>query len=342
MTCFCDELRDEWFAVTFFCHIFAAEMNKKTKEILKVRAISSAFVVLALAIFKPFGLSAWAWEGYFHLLSFFVLGVMVCLLSDLIMKYVVRMPQTDTLGADYIIRRNLWFQFINTPLIALMICLYRHFLMSDKVEGNLLSWSNFLETLFIIAFCSFAIGLYWRFKFRSQYLTMELEETRMMNEQLKKMQQEADQLAKDAAEVKTKVDEPVKEQQLSAHEEGLHSISSVQPSFHLILSGSTSDTVALYIPDLLYVEAVGNYVKIYQVKDGKVHSDMLRATLKQMEDDLRSYSMIVRCHRAFLVNLQQVEQIVSKSGNMQLYIKHCHEYLPVSRTNSVQVKEALR
>jgi DNA-binding LytR/AlgR family response regulator len=51
--------------------------------------------------------------------------------------------------------------------------------------------------------------------------------------------------------------------------------------------------------------------------------------------------MIVRCHRAFLVNLQQVEQIVSRAGTMQLVIKHSQESLPVSRSNMTQVKEAI-
>ena len=49
-------------------------------------------------------------------------------------------------------------------------------------------FENFFETLLIIAFCSFAIGLYWRFKFRSCYWAAELEETRLLNMQLKKMQ----------------------------------------------------------------------------------------------------------------------------------------------------------
>ena len=69
---------------------------------------------------------------------------------------------------------------------------------------------------------------------------------------------------------------------------------------------------------------------------------MLRATSKQMEDDLQAYPMIVRCHRAFLVNLQQVEQIVSRTGSMQLIIKHSQEAIPVSRSNMAQVKEALK
>ena len=57
--------------------------------------------------------------------------------------------------------------------------------MSDMVAGNVLSWSNFFETLVIMAFICFAIGLYWRFKFRSRYLAMELEETRQLNEILR-------------------------------------------------------------------------------------------------------------------------------------------------------------
>ena len=57
---------------------------------------------------------------------------------------------------------------------------------------------------------------------------------------------------------------------------------------------------------------------------------------------LHDYPMIVRCHRAFLVNLGQVEQIVSHSGSTQLLIKHCHESLPVSRSNMAQVKATIK
>ena len=108
------------------------------------------------------------------------------------------------------------------------------------------------------------------------------------------------------------------------------------------LTGTTNDNVSMEISNLLYIEAVGNYVKVFHLYDGKVRTDMIRATSKQMEDDLHDYPMVVRCHRAFIVNLQQVEQIVSKSGSMQLLIKHSHDYLPVSRSNVTQVKESIK
>ena len=298
---------------------FVPCMKQGRKETIATRIISTTFVVVALAVFKPFGLDAWQWQAYVHLVALGVIGIFICMLTDIILKYIVKMPRSFKKGAEYIIRRNLWFQLINTPLVALGICLYRHFVLSDRVEGNLFSVVNFLETLAIIAFCSFAIGLYWRFKFRSKYLAMELEETRLLNEELKKVQESK---AHDSVDVQNHVINPT--------------------DSALTLTGTTNESVTLQVFHLLYIEAVGNYVKVCHLLDGQVHTDMLRATMKQMEETLQGYPMIVRCHRAFLVNLGQVEQIISHSGTTQLLIKHCHESLPVSRSNMAQVRAAIQ
>jgi DNA-binding LytR/AlgR family response regulator len=52
--------------------------------------------------------------------------------------------------------------------------------------------------------------------------------------------------------------------------------------------------------------------------------------------------MIVRCHRAFLVYLHQVEKILSQSGTMQLVIKQSGDHLPVSRSNMAHIKKAIK
>ncbi len=276
-------------------------------------------MVLALAIFKPFALEVWQWQAYVHLLCIFALGLLSCTITEFILKFVVRMPRSYDRGISYIISRNLRFQCINTLLVALLICLYRHFAMSGLVEANKLSVGNYLETLMIIAFLSFAIGLYWRFKFRSLYLAAELEETRQMNEQLKKLQREAS----------------------APSEEKGEKITLEELSDTLTLTGSTNESVSVEISNLLYIEAVGNYVKVTQLRDGEVHTNMLRATMKQLEDTLQAYPMIVRCHRAFMVNLAQVEQISSNSRAMQLVIRHSHDAIPVSRSNVNKLKELL-
>ena len=109
----------------------------------------------------------------------------------------------------------------------------------------------------------------------------------------------------------------------------------------ITLEGTTNEHVTLEISDLLYIEAVGNYVKVCQLQGNEVHTNMLRATMKQMEDSLQAYPMIVRCHRAFMVNLGQVEQISSNSRAMQLVMRHSHDAIPVSRSNVNKLKELL-
>ena len=296
-------------------------MKQGRKQSINIRIVSTAFIILALAIFKPFGLEVWQWQAYVHLLALFVLGLFSCFLTEVILKYIVRMPRSYDRGVSYIISRNLRFQCINTPLVSLLICVYRHFAMSDLIEGNKLSVTNFLETLVIIAFLSFTVGLYWRFKFRSRYLAAELEETRQMNEQLKKLQ-----TLNTGAPRQTEDDLP---------------IGDTDQDSQITLEGTTNEHVTLDISDLLYIEAVGNYVKVCKLQGNEAHANMLRATMKQMEDALEAYPMIVRCHRAFMVNLAQVEQISSNSRAMQLVMRHSHDAIPVSRSNVNKLKELL-
>ena len=291
-------------------------MKQGRKQSINIRIVSTAFIILALAIFKPFGLEVWQWQAYVHLLALFVLGLFSCFLTEVILKYIVHMPRSYDRGVSYIISRNLRFQCINTPLVSLLICVYRHFAMSDLIEGNKLSVTNFLETLVIIAFLSFTVGLYWRFKFRSRYLAAELEETRLLNEQLKKLQ--------------------TSEQDIQPAQED-----DTNPASQITLEGNTNEHVNLEISDLLYIEAVGNYVKVVLLREGEVHTNMLRATMKQMEDQLQAYAIIVRCHRAFMVNLNQVEHISSNSRAMQLVMRHSHDAIPVSRSNYIKLKELL-
>ena len=287
----------------YFC-IFAPDMNRKQKETLRVRIISVGITCLAFVVFKPISLDTLGLMLYLHFLAIWVLGVGICYVTEGVVTHILGIPTSLDRGVEYIIRRNLWFQLINTPLEALFICAYLHFPMSSVGATDPLSWKGILQAILLLAFCSFIIGLYWRYKFRSRYLALELEETRELNSQLQLLRKE-------------------------------------QPDV-ITLTGSTNEKVMLSVSNLLYIEAVGNYVKVVHWLEDQVRSDMLRATSKQMEDTLQAYPMIVRSHRAFIVNLGQVEQIVSKSGSMQLVMKHSHDTIPVSRSNVAAIKEIIK
>ena len=292
------------YAISIYFRTFAPDMNGIQKENLRVRIISVGITCLTFVVFKPIDLDALGLMLYMHFLAIWVLGVGVCYVTEGVVTHILSIPTSLDKGVEYIIHRNLWFQLINTPLEALFICAYLHFPMSSIGATDPLTWKGILQAILLLAFCSFIIGLYWRYKFRSRYLALELEETRELNSQLQLLRKE-------------------------------------QPDV-ITLTGSTNEKVMLSVSNLLYIEAVGNYVKVVHWLEDQVRSDMLRATSKQMEDTLQAYPMIVRSHRAFIVNLGQVEQIVSKSGSMQLVMKHSHDTIPVSRSNVVAIKEKMK
>lgn len=274
---------------------------------MTVRVTSVGFATLAFAIFKPLGMGIWGSMLYLHLAAIWVLGIGVCYLTEVILKYIVRMPASFDKGVEYIIRRNLWFQLVNTPLVALMVCVYFSLFTSRPLP---LTLRGYLTMLLVVAFCSFAIGLYWRFKFRSRYLAAELEEVRLLNEKLSGPSPQPGSKGDTVCDLIT-------------------------------LSGSKNESLTLSIDDLLYIESIGNYVKVNYLDAGKMPAvQMLRATSKQMEETLKDFPMVVRCHRAFLVNLAQVEKITSQSGAMQLIFRYTHDTIPVSRSNTTQVKSA--
>ena len=85
----------------------------------------------------------------------------------------------------------------------------------------------------------------------------------------------------------------MQEPEQSLPNEAEHSVENSQPQ-ELTLTGTTNESVTLQISDLLYIEAVGNYVRVSHLRNNQVHTDMLRATMKLMEETLESYPMIVR------------------------------------------------
>jgi hypothetical protein len=95
--------------------------------------------------------------------------------------------------------------------------------------------------------------------------------------------------------------------------------------------------VSLKRSDILYLQGSDNYVTVWYQSQNRILKFMLRNTLKTMEDELRTES-IIRCHRSFLVNIERVKIIRREKEGLQLEIDSAPPALvPVSRTYIQQV-----
>lgn len=101
----------------------------------------------------------------------------------------------------------------------------------------------------------------------------------------------------------------------------------------LVLSSeSGKERLTLQPEQLLFVESVGNYVEVHWLNRNEVQKTVLRSTLKEVADALRTYPQFFRCHRAFLVNLKSVHQTEGNARGYQLTISAVSTKIPVSRS----------
>lgn len=86
------------------------------------------------------------------------------------------------------------------------------------------------------------------------------------------------------------------------------------------------------INDLLYVEAQKNNVVVCFAKGEDVQKTELHTTLSAVLDELNDYGNIFRCHRSFVVNLNNITSAQGNSNGYRLLLGKCPTVVPVSRT----------
>lgn len=121
----------------------------------------------------------------------------------------------------------------------------------------------------------------------------------------------------------------------------IHNIETEGETGSIELSGSTKDYVKLYPEDFLYAKVSGNYVTIYYLKDNCVKHKFLRISLNQLSDALQEYPYIIRCHRAFIVNMSKLVRVSGNLKGYDLELEDVTAKIPVSKSYTRAVKEKI-
>lgn len=130
---------------------------------------------------------------------------------------------------------------------------------------------------------------------------------------------------------------------LSAHHKPAQA-ETPQPQATLALPNGTKDVVQLPAHRFLYAEAEGNYVKLHSLPEagGSPTVQLVRITMKQAEENAAACPAIIRCHRAFLVNLEKVVKVDGNQQGYRLRLEGCKDEVPVSRAYAKKLREKLK
>lgn len=110
----------------------------------------------------------------------------------------------------------------------------------------------------------------------------------------------------------------------------------------ITLNRSTKESISIRPEDILYMESEGNYVNVHYRQDEKVIYKQIRSTIKQMEETLQNHPMFIRCHRAFIVNINYISNAEGNAQGYQLTLSNVPLEIPVSRTYLKNIKDALQ
>lgn len=92
--------------------------------------------------------------------------------------------------------------------------------------------------------------------------------------------------------------------------------------------------------DLLYFESADNYVITYYRKDQRIAKELIRTSLKNIEAELAEQNC-VRCHRSFVINLQNVSSIKKRGRTYEASIAGIQTSIPISRGYVKIIKDLL-
>ena len=68
---------------------------------------------------------------------------------------------------------------------------------------------------------------------------------------------------------------------------------------------------------------------------------LLRGAIKRFESENIQHASLVKCHRAFIVNIDHVESVKGNSQDLKLVLQNTDIEIPVSRNNAQKVKNSL-
>lgn len=109
----------------------------------------------------------------------------------------------------------------------------------------------------------------------------------------------------------------------------------------VLIADNGKDKLEVELSNLIYIESTGNYVQVTYYLEQKVTKLLLRGTIKRMEEETKQHSSLVKCHRAFIVNIDHVESVMGNSQELRLVLKNVEGEIPVSRNNAQKIKNSL-
>lgn len=113
------------------------------------------------------------------------------------------------------------------------------------------------------------------------------------------------------------------------------------PATLAITAENGRDRFIIPAGDLLAIESADNYSKIYYRKEGKLAVELIRSSLRRIEEQIADPA-VYRCHRSFLVNLKNIQSVSGNSQGYRIHFQGWDGSIPVARKSGAALQQHVR
>jgi DNA-binding LytR/AlgR family response regulator len=113
------------------------------------------------------------------------------------------------------------------------------------------------------------------------------------------------------------------------------------PTYITLQAENEKDNLTILYTTFLAATSADNYVKVFYHENEKLKTEIIRTTLKRVEENTVSFPEFFRCHRTAIVNMSLVQSVNGSAQGYRLQLPYLQEEIPVSRNLNQVVKEKL-
>lgn len=275
---------------------------------------SSLFVLLFLSLIQPFGIDTVKEGRIAFILSETFLTFVSVVVSSAVANAVMCGSVVNEKPAKATLHLLLFF-LINTPMLGAMLLTYVGWFnegapLSYWFFDNRFNYHGWATMSMYVSSISVIVAVIIVYQLRNGKLQQRVAEMERLNQMLENREEDT------AEDVQS-------ERIVEFIGQGQKSYLKVAPT------------------DIIYVESMANYADICYIASNEICHSTLRITLKQVRQTLADADCIIQCHRAFLVNVNFIQKIASRSSGFQLQLFGIEKLIPVSRANEDTVKQRL-
>lgn len=283
---------------------FSFQPSRRIKQIVPI----GFCVFLFLVLFKPFG-----GDVIMSAYMVFFCGSLAGLITTVIIPMLFPGYFNE---AKWTLKKNLiWVVWTNIIFLIIMFLGSNIFLILRYNSSHDFTFKNFLWWFYIQVIFGVPLGII--INLANQYY-----------------------LLKKHIKIATNINNSIQKELKLGLEETKQEISPNNDQNSLVFETDKYSKVKFSVNNIIYVEAVGNYLTILYREEG-IKKITIRETLSNIEQKLGGAKQIYKPHRSYLVNLQDIENVTGDSQGLKVHLKNTNKLIPVSRNKIKEFKSLI-